>query len=124
MFDLELLYPDFEFAIAALSRFPASSAENTSNVSHNDTLGSENAVLDAVCAAHTRVKVDGKMAEVTELEFEQVGTMIEKEMHAVAGSTLMSNLSAWCARFALRLAVKFSLSCCGGCWLSLGLWVC
>ena len=95
MFDLELLYPDFEFAIAALSRFPASSTENTSNMSHNDTLGSENAIHSAYCAAHTHVKVDGKMMEVTELEFGRVGTMVEKKIHVVDGSALMSNLSAW-----------------------------
>ena len=91
MFDLELLYPDFEFAIAALSRFPASSTENTSNMSDNDNLGSENANH----SAYTHVKVDGKIMEVTELEFGLVGTMVEKKIHVVDGSALMSNLSAW-----------------------------
>ena len=95
MFDLELLYPDFEFAITALSLFPASSTQSTANMSSDDTPGSESAIHNASCAAHTHVKVDSKMTEVTELEFERVGTMVEKKIHVVAGSALMSNLSAW-----------------------------
>ena len=95
MFDLELLYPDFQFAIAALSLFPASSTQNTGNMSNNDIPGSENAIHNANCAAYTRVKVDSKMMKVTELEFERVGTIVDKKIHVVAGGALMSNLSAW-----------------------------
>ena len=91
--ELELLYPEFEFAIAALSLLPASSTQASAKMKMIAAYSMQPEKLDAVEAngSDTHMQTDGKETEVMELGCEQ---MVAEKVNAMVRSGLIPNLSA------------------------------